>query len=163
MKKFRLAVIAVCISMLLSLFGCGKLKPFILDGPDMERTLWSEFTISQTSDVYEENFSYTVKYDKISGEAYFYTEVPHETKGYPIEKSIQLKSKDLQALININIMSFANVQAVESDDELILDGTFLKFWVTDSNGEKFNKSVPYEDEKEILKIIKPYADKLKNE
>ena len=158
---FRLVVFGLCLLNLFALFGCGKGKPFILDGPDMERTLWREFTISQTSDVYEENFSYTVKYDETEDKGYLYMEVPHETKGYPIEKSIQLKSQDVNALINMNILSFTDTPIESSNIEAeILDGTFLEFSVTDINGNQSEKILSKDKEVEILSILKPYADKL---
>ena len=43
-KLLRLAVFVMCMATLLSLLGCNKNK-YILDGPDMERDEWQEFTL----------------------------------------------------------------------------------------------------------------------
>ena len=148
----------MCILSLFSMCGCRKRR--LQDGDGMVRALWSEFTISQSSDVYEQNVSYTVKYDEHSGDGYLYTEVPHETKGYPVEKSIRLKPKTVSALLNLDIMSFPDAASYEGEEE-ILDGTFLSFSVTDQNGNVLKKSLSEEMGQEILSLITPYANKLK--
>ena len=160
-RCFRWVVIGMCMAFLLSLFGCNKDK-YILDGSDMERELWQEFTISQTSDEYNQNFSYTVKYDETEDKGDLYMEVPHETKGYPVLKSIELDSDTGNELINLNILSFTD-EPKESDEleAEILDVTFLKFSVTDSSGDVFKKVISNEAEQKILALITPYANKLK--
>lgn len=148
---------------LLSLFSfLGYKKKHIADSPGMERELWSEFTISQSSDEYEQNFSYTVKFDENSCESYLYLEVPHTEKGYPVEKNIRLKRKTTQSLMNLDITSFSDVAPSEMELE-ILDGTFLRFSVTDRNGNTTKKALSSEKEKEILELITPYAKRLKGE
>ncbi len=149
----------MCVLSMLSLFGC---KSHYVDGPGMERGVWSEFTISQSSDVYEQNFSYTVKFDESLSEAYLYTEVPHEEKGYPVEKSIPLKQDTVSALFQLDIMSFPDAVSSELETE-ILDGTFLRFSVTDQNGKVSEKIISSEAQEEILVLIAPYANKLKGE
>lgn len=158
MKCRRLAVLTILV--LFSLFGCGK--KHILDGPGMERQVWREFTISQSSDVYEQNFSYTVKLDENSDEGYLYTEVYNYEEGYPEETSIRLEQKTVSALMNLDILSFPNEIPYESE-ESILDGTFLSFSVTDQNGTVFKKILSSEQETEILALIMPYKEKLEGE
>lgn len=158
MKCRRLAVLTMLA--LISLFGCGK--KHILDGPGMERQVWREFTISQISDVYEQNFSYTVKIDENSGEGYLYTEVYNYEKGYPEEISIRLEQKTVSALMNLDMLSFPNEIPYESE-ESILDGTFLSFSVTDQNGTVFKKILSSEQETEILALIIPYKEELEGE
>lgn len=161
-RCFRWAVIGMCMAFLLSLFGCNKDK-YILDGSDMERELWQEFTISQTSDEYSKNFSYTVKYDETEDKGYLYMEVPHETKGYPILKSIELDSDTVNELINLNILSFTDEPKESNELEAeILDGTFLRFSVTDSSGNVFKKVISNEAEQKILTLITPYVQKIIN-
>lgn len=155
MKCRRLAVLTLLA--LFSLFGCGK--KHILDGPGMERQVWREFTISQISDVYEQNFSYTVKIDENSGEGYLYTEVYNYEEGYPEETSIRLKQKTVSALMNMDMLSFPDEIPYESE-ESILDGTFLSFSVTDQNGTVFKKILSSEQETEILALIRPYEGEL---
>lgn len=145
---------------LFSLFGCGK--KHILDGPGMERQVWREFTISQISDVYEQNFSYTVKIDENSGEGYLYTEVYNYEEGYPEETSIRLEQKTGSALMNMDMLSFPDEISYESE-ESILDGTFLSFSVTDQNGTVFKKILSSEQETEILALIRPYEGELYGE
>ena len=161
-RCFRWVVIGMCMAFLLSLFGCNKDK-FILDGSDMERELWQEFTISQTSDEYNQNFSYTVKYDETEDKGYLYMEVPHETKGYPVLKSIELDSDTVNELINLNILSFTDEPKESNELEAeILDGTFLRFSVTDSSGNVFKKVISNEAEQKILTLITPYVQKIIN-
>ena len=142
---------------LFSLFGCGK--KHILDGPGMERQVWREFTISQISDVYEQNFSYTVKIDENSGEGYLYTEFYNYEEGYPEEISIRLEQKTVSALMNMDMLSFPDEIPYESE-ESILDGTFLSFSVTDQNGTVLKKILSSEQETEILALIRPYEGEL---
>ena len=159
---FRWVVIGMCMAFLLSLFRCNKDK-YILDGPGMERELWQEFTISQTSDEYNQNFSYTVKYDETEDKGYLYMEVPHETKGYPVLKSIELDSDTVNELINLNILSFTDEPKESNELEAeILDGTFLRFSVTDSSGNVFKKVISNEAEQKILTLITPYVQKIIN-
>ena len=159
-RCFRWVVIGMCMAFLLSLFGCNKDK-YILDGSDMERELWQEFTISQTSDEYNQNFSYTVKYDETEDKGYLYMEVPHETKGYPVLKSIELDSDTVNELINLNILSFTDEPKESNELEAeILDGTFLRFSVTDSSGNVFKKVISNEAEQKILTLITPYVQKI---
>ena len=161
-RCFRWVVIGMCMAFLLSLFGCNKDK-YILDGSDMERELWQEFTISQTSDEYNQNFSYTVKYDETEDKGYLYMEVPHETKGYPVLKSIELDSDTVNELINLNILSFTDEPKESNELEAeILDGTFLRFSVTDSSGNVFKKVISNEAEQKILTLITPYVQKIIN-
>ena len=128
----------------------------------MERQVWREFTISQISDVFEQNFSYTVKIDENSGEGYLYTEVYNYEEGYPEEKSILLKQKTVNALMNLDIMSFPDEIPCEPE-ESVLDGTFLNFSVTDQNGNVLKKILSSKQKSEILALIMPYEEELKGE
>lgn len=128
----------------------------------MVRPIWSEFTISQSSDIYEQNYSYTVKVDEDSFEGYLYTEVYNYEEGYPEEKSISLKQETVSALFNLNILSFPDEIPYEPE-ETILDGTFLSFSVTDQSGTVLKKILSDEQEEEILALIMPYAEELQGE
>ena len=146
------------ISILLSIFGCGK--RYVTDGPGTEREAWLEFTISQSSDVYEQNYSYTVKLDEESQEYYLSTEVYDYVLGYPDEKSIKLKSKTVNELISLNLLSLPDKEASSLEAE-ILDGTFLSLSVTDQNGNSYRKSVSDEKAGEILALLEAYINKIK--
>ena len=61
MKGKELVVIGMCIASLLSLFGCKKEKPEMLDGPSMEYVSpWTELTVSVTDSQGQQAYSFTV-------------------------------------------------------------------------------------------------------
>ena len=142
----------MCIAWMRSFFGRGKQKPFMLDGPGMERVLWSEFTISRCAVNYEPIYTYTVKHDDIVDETHLYIKVH---KGQTADNSIRLESQTVSELFNLNLMSLPDAQ--------ILCGTVLGLSITDSNGQVFSKSLSNAMEKEILALITPYVDKQKDE
>lgn len=143
MKCRRLAVITLLALFLSSLFGCGE--KHILDGPGMERRLWSAFTISRCNEKFEPFYSYTVKYDQVADEAYLY-------EGQDEENSIQLRRETVSALHNLNLMMLP--------DEGAVTGNFLGLTLTDSQGEKYPKSISGAMENEILQLLSPYLDEL---
>lgn len=144
----------MCISALLSLFGCRNKKnnPLILDGPDMEREVWREFTISASTVTYEPTYSYTVRIDGTSQKGYL--DVNYTENGYG-ERGIELESKTVNALLNLQITEFPDAQSVE--------GSFIGLSVIDSKGQTLKKSVSSENESEILALIKPYVKENKQE
>ncbi len=152
----------MCLLNLLSLLGCGNgtgKGGFVADGPGMERELWSAFTLSQSSDVYEQNYSYTVVYDEASGDVQLYTEVPHETMGYPVEVSVRLEADTASKLFNLNLLSFPDAIPYEGG-ESVLDGTFCRFTVTDRNGHESEKLLSSDAEQTILELLAPYIRQL---
>lgn len=152
-KRFRWAVIGMCLAALLSLFGCHK-----VDGPGMERDLWQEFTISQTSDEYEGNFSYTVT-NESDGYYVFYEYFDYENK-VPGERKIKLKNSTVNALLSMNLLSLPDEQPIESssDEEMILDGTFAKLTITDESGNTYKKSVSDELVWDVRSLLSPYVE-----
>lgn len=160
-KMFQLAVIALLGVWLLSMLGCGHKRAHLQDGPGMERSLWQDFSIWQNSDVYEQNFSYTVKYDEASNVGILYVEKPDEQYGYPVEKSIELGEETVSALYNLDLMSLPNDESKQ--EENMLDGTVLYFSVTDQQGKVQRKVITEEKGEEILELITPYANKLNGE
>ncbi len=147
----------MCLLSLFSLFGCGKRH--VPDGPGMEREVWAEFTISQSSDVYNQNYSYTVKLDEESNEYYLSTELYDYELGYPDEKSIKLKNKTVNELFSLNLLSLPDKEESTLEAE-ILDGTFLHFSVTDQNGKVYKKSISDEKAGKILALLKSYINKI---
>lgn len=151
MKKiFRLVVFIMCMAWLLSLFGCDKGYP--VDGPGMEREVWSEFTLSRCSEIFEPIYSYTVNYDETLHEAHLYIKV-YESQ--TIEKSIKLEARTVSELFNLNMMSLPDAEA--------LTGTLAGLSVTDQNGQVVSKHLSSEKEKEILSILAPYFEELEAE
>ena len=157
MKKIKIwAVVIVCISLLLSLLGCKK--PQILDGPDMERKTWDEFTLSQSSDDYSQSYAYTVKHDA-SWKYYLLTDVFDYELGYPVEKSVELGSATVNGLIGLHI----EAQPVYEPDELeaeILDGTHLTLTVIDSKGKLSRRVVSQSLADKILELLESDIKKL---
>ena len=144
-KLLRLAVLIMCITWLLALFGCGKEKPHMLDDPGMERELWIAFTISRCNERFEIIYSYTVKYDDVSSKAHLY-------EGQDEENSIQLRNETIESLISLNLLSLP--------DEEPVTGNFLGLTVTDSNGQVYPKQISKATEEEILSLIDVYVSAL---
>lgn len=155
-KLKRLAVMVMLLAWLCALFGCNKDK-YILDGPGMERQLFQEFTISQNSDVYEDNFAYTVTKE---ADTYYlsYEYFDYENK-VPDERKIPLKNKTVNELLTLNLLSLPDVQPVDdsSEEEMILDGTWAKLTVVDKAGNRHEKSVSAATVDEIRSLLAPYV------
>ena len=144
---FRLVVITLCFSWLMSLFGCGE--KYILDGPDMERLVCREFTISRCNERYETVYSYTVKLDDQSNENWLCVNV---YDGETVGKSIRLESNDVDALHRFNVLNLPEAE--------MICGSVLGLTVTDSHSKTHPKSVSRANEAEILGILSPYIQAL---
>lgn len=143
-KCLRWTVILMCLATLLSLFGCNKDK-YILDGPGMERVLgWKSFTISRCTEMYDPIYSYTVKYDSTTCEAYLYSGTVEEQAG------IRLESQTVNALFDLKLLDLP--------DEGSVTGNFLCLSVVDENGTQIHKDISTVKESEILALIRPYVD-----
>ena len=150
----KTAVIVMCLSLLLTLFGCKK--PKILDGPGMVMEIWDQFTISQASDDYSQCYVYTVRHDN-NWKYYFVAEVFDYELGYLDEKSIELDNDTVNELISLNLLALPD-EAESTLDAEILDGTFLNFTVTDVNGKSYKKVISAKDADKIFELIKPYIN-----
>lgn len=140
-KLFRLVVFAMCFAGFLLLFGCGK--QLIVDGPGMERDVWSAFTIARCTEMFEPIYSYTVKDDENSDGAYLYE---GQTEG----NGILIPKETFNALLNLNLLSLP--------DEGPVTGNFLGLSVTDLSGRVYAKRISNEMENKILALIEPYLD-----
>ena len=148
-KYFRLVVMALCLAWLLSLFGCGTM----VDGPGMERAIWSEFTLTRCSETYEPVYRYTVHYDEDLNEAELYIEI-HD--GRTVDKCVEVDQETLSELFNLNLLALPEADPV--------DGNFLGLSVTDRNGQTYSKQISSAREEEILALLAPYltADKVED-
>jgi len=144
----------MCLSLLLTLFGCKK--PEILDGPGMAMEIWDQFTISQSSDDYSQCYVYTVRHDN-NWKYYLIAEVFDYELGYPEKKSIELDDDTVNELISLNLLALPD-EAESTLDAEILDGTFLNFTVTDVNGKSYKKVISAKDADKIFELIKPYIN-----
>ena len=150
------AVIIMCFSLLLSLFGCKK--PHVVDGPDMEKKTWDEFTLSQSSDDYSQSYAYTVKHDA-SWKYYLSIDDFDYELGYPTEKSVELDSATVNGLIGLHIEAQPLYEPNELEAEL-LDGTHLSLVVIDSNGKISRRVVSQALADKILGILELDIKKL---
>lgn len=144
MKKFfRLVVFMMCIAWLLSLLGCGK--GHLVDGPGMERGVWSEFTLSRCSETFETVYRYTVHYDEDLNEAELYIEV---YEGRTVDKRAKVDKETISKLYNLDLLFLPEAEPV--------DGNFLGLSVTDRNGQTYSKQISKAKEEAVLAILAPY-------
>ena len=136
----------MCIAWLLSLFGCGKKWPHLLDGPGMERQIWSAFTIARCNEKFEPIYSYTVTYDADTDEAYLCGEQEKD--------DIRLRQETVSELFNLDLMSLP--------DEGAVSGNFLGLTVFDSMGKARPKRISDAKEEEILALLAPYLEEGEN-
>ena len=141
-KILRIVVLVMCLAWLLSALGC---KGLLVDGPGMERKIWSEFTLSRCTVRYEPIYTYTVQYDEDRDEAYFHVQV-HE--GQELNKGMMLDKDALSALLNLNMLSYEDAEPI--------DGAVLGFSVVDTMDQSHDKMISGEQETQILEILDPY-------
>ena len=156
-KHFRLVVMAVCISMLLSLLGCGKEKPHMLDGPDMEYAPpWSAFTISRSDSYAQYNFWFTVT--EADPDA-MVTGVCRDEEGtmYEEETGIPIPGETLWALRWMDLEQLTDAAESEKQDEgpEALDGSDITFPVTLKDGTVAKKYISEELSLEIYQLLLP--------
>ena len=147
-KLLRLAVLIMCITWLFSLLGCSKGGPFVVDGPGMERKVWSAFTIARCDERFEPIYSYTVTYDMDRDEAYL-----HE--GQDEENCVLLRQDTVTELMNLNLLSLP--------DEGPVTGNFLVLTVFDTKDQAYPKRISKPLEEEILALLESYLVQLKEE
>ena len=151
MKRYiRWAVVIMCFGWLLSLLGCGKTTdPFVRDKIGMVRQIpWREFTVSQTSDVYEGNIGYTVKKEQES----YYLVLEGEYPDFE-EKHILLPQDAVDALLAMDLGLFPDRKVPGDDEPLMLDGTTQSLTVVDENGEWMPKDISKAEFDRIVEIL----------
>ena len=156
MKAFiKLVVVVMCLSWLFALFGCTD--PFVRDKTGMVRQFpWNEFTVSQSSDVYEENISYTVKKDQEN----YYLVLEGEYPDFE-DEYILLSSKTVDALLAMDLGSFPDLipeQESQDDEPMILDGSFQTLTVVDENGVRMPKAISYKEFQQITEMLSKYIN-----
>lgn len=135
----------MCMAWLKSLFGGGK---HILDGPNMERPVCREFTMSRCDVRFEVIYSYTVRLEDD-----LLCVKTHD--GKPVEKSITLRSDDVNTLYKLDLLALP--------DEDALCGKVLGLTVTDTYRKTSKKSISPVKEAEILAVLAPYIDSIGSE
>lgn len=157
MKKFlRLAVLIMCMAWLLSLFGCGKKKTQMLDGPGMEYVpRWTEFTLSRSDSYAQYNFSFTVTEGDTEA---FVSGVCRDEDGneYDVETGIVITGDTLWTLRRINLEQLQEEEPWPEDLEQPLDMENVKLTIVLSDGTVEKKNVSSSLSLEIYKLLLPY-------
>ena len=155
-KISRLAVCFMCIAWLLSLFGCGKEKPHMLDGPDMEyKPQWTEFTLSRSDSYAQYNFSFTVTEGDTDP---LVIGVCRDQDGneYDVENGIVLTGDTLWALRRLNLEQLPEEEPWPEDLEMPLDRENITLTVVLSDGTVVKKNASSTLSMEIYQLLLPY-------
>ena len=146
----------MCVSMLFSLFGCGKGDRFILDGPGMVNTrLWKSFSISRSDSYAQYNFDISVTYDE---EGYIANVITLDGE----EQEFVLPSAACCEIEKLNPYGLPDVPSeapTESEEEepIALDAPSVRIEVTGVDGTT-RKKIDYEDFSiEVYRIVMPYS------
>ena len=146
----------MCISALLSLFGCGKKDRFILDGPGMENmAVWDSFSISRYGDsMADQNFQITVQHSDdgyvLKGDVIGYS----ETEGMILSENDCRKIDELKPHLLPNVVKTENQS--ETDGVMILDAPTVDIEVVYSNGTLHKKVDKDDFSMSIFNIAEPY-------
>ncbi len=159
----RLAVIVVCISALLSLFGCKKEKdPFMLDGPGMINPYaWNGFDITRSGDSYaQHNF-----YISINESADGYV-VTGTVDGYCEEEGILISKSDSEKIYDLDVgylPDIADKIASDSDELAIpLDRPEVTIHVAYYDGRLLEKADEEGFSIKVYEIVQPYFEEKYN-
>ena len=157
MKLFlRWAVWMMCIAWLLSLFGCGKKEPQMLDGPGMEYVPnWTEFTLSRSDSYARYNFSFTVT-DTDSDPSVSGTCRDEDGNEYDVETGIVLTGETLWTLRRLNLEQLPEEEPWSEDLELPLDAATITLTLTMADGNVVKKNASSNLSIEIYNLLLPY-------
>ena len=156
MKIKRLAVAVLCVSLILSLFGCGKEKGFMLDGPDMEyHSPWTAFTLSRTDSSTQYQFWFTVTDDGehalVTGEC-----SDEEGNSYIEETGIEISAEDLWQLRWMDFDQLPEEEPWPEDLELPTDMASITLTLTLSDGTVEQKNISSDLSIEIYELLLHY-------
>ncbi len=149
-KISRLAVFIMCIAWLLSLFGCGKGKPQILDGPGMEyQSPWTAFTLTRTDSNTLYSFWFTVT---DNGDQVLVTGECNDENGktYIEETGVEISVEDLWQL------RWMDFEQLPEDLERPTDNSSITLSITLSDGTIERKNISEDLSMEIYKLLLPY-------
>ena len=159
MKRFKkLVVIFMCMSFLLSLFGCKAKDKYILDGPGMVNSYaWDSFDISRSGDSYaQHNFDITVSYSEkgyvVKGTLLGY----EESEGILLPKSA---CKQSDALDPGGLPDVTNtISADDMEDVIILDAPDISIHVGYVDGRCLPKVDEDDFSIKVYEIVYPYFE-----
>ena len=134
----RKVVIALILSFLMSLFGCGK-----TDGPGMVNDLpWRAFTLSRSDSFSQYNFWFTVERTE---EGHLLTGECRDEYGneYSREKGIPLSTDDILYLRELRLGDLADVMPEEGDADapFALDAPVITLMITYLDGTTQKKGL----------------------
>lgn len=146
----------MCIAWLLTLLGCGKEKPFMLDGPQMEyQSPWTAFTISRIDSNTRYHFWFTVTDDGdqplVTGEC-----SDEEGNSYMEETGIAISAEDLWQLRWMDLDQLPDEEPWPEDLEQPLDTESITLTLTLSDGTVVEKNASSDLSIEIYTLLLPY-------
>ena len=158
-KRLQWMVMVMCIAALLSLFGCGKVKPQILDGPDMEYVSpWTEFTVSRSDSYSQYNFWFTVTEAEpdalVTGQCQ-----AEDGTCYESETGIPISAEALWTLRRMNLESLPEYIETPSDFPEMLDGSIITLFVTLKDGTTTRRCISEDLSFEIYQLLLPFFAK----
>ncbi len=157
-KKAQWMVFAVCIAWLLTLLGCGKEKPHMLDGPGMEyQSPWTKFTLSRTDSNTQYRFWFTVT---DNGDQALVTGECCDEKGdyYVEEIGIEISGEDLWQLRWMDLDQLPDEEPWPEDLERPTDMASITLTLTLSDGTVEKKNASGDLSMEIYSLLLPYLE-----
>ena len=154
----RLVVFLMCLSAILSLFGCGKKDKYILDGPGMVNTpTWESFSVSRSGDSYaQHNFNIIVKYRE---DGYV---VKGTFLGYIDEVEFVLPDEACRKIDELrphNLPDYIKDTSADIDENLIvLDAPEVNVEVAYTNGTLLKKVDEDDFSIKVYEIVSPYLN-----
>lgn len=151
----KVLVLLMCISFLLSLFGCGEMH--ILDGPGMVNTLiWESFELSGNGSDTSYNFWFKLE---PGADGYLLTGECTDKNGktYCEEDGIIVPDAEADALRRFRLEELPD-KAELLDEELILpeDAPSIRLTLIFADGSKKEKSIDGDTAIEIYEELLPY-------
>ena len=146
----------MCIAWLMTLLGCGKEKPFMVDGPGMEyQSPWTAFTISRTDSDTKYSFWFTVT---DSGDEALVTGQCSDEKGksYSEEQGIPVSAEDVWKLRWMDLDQLPQEEPWPEDMEMPTDMASITLSLTLSDGTVEKKDASGTLSMEIYEILLPY-------
>lgn len=155
-KLLRLAVLIMCITWLLALFGCGKEKPFMLDGPGMAyQSPWTAFALTRTDS--NTQYSFWFEVTETDDGAVVIGECQDENgMSYETEVGIPISVEDLWALRWMNFDQLPEEEPWPEDLEMPTDMANITLAITLRDETVEEKSASSDLSIEIYNLLLPY-------
>lgn len=154
-NSLRWVVVALGMAWLLSLFGCKKEKPHMLDGPDMYRAAWADVSLSRT----DSNAQYCFWFDITeTDDGHVVTGSCRDEDGtnYESESGIPISEEDLWKLRWMELDQLPDEEPQPEDLAQPLDMETIQLKLTLSDGTVEKKNASSDLSMEIYKLLLPY-------